>query len=87
MASLTSGFGKLASQDYLSFGSNKDTRDVIPAGEQILFADKIKKINNWGMKQERAIVVSSRGIYNIDGKSIKRKLDFKNVSGITKTTV
>jgi len=60
---------------------------VIPAGEQILFADKIKKINNWGMKQERAIVVTGKGIYNIDGKSIKRKLEYKNLSGITKTTV
>ena len=50
-----------------------------------MFADKVKKVAN--TKQDIALVITKRGVYNIDGKSIKRKLEFKDFSGISKTVL
>lgn len=38
---------------------------------------------NW--EQERVIVITQNGIYNIHKKTIKRKLDFSKISAVTKT--
>mmetsp|Transcript_20012 Transcript_20012/g.14493 ORF Transcript_20012/g.14493 Transcript_20012/m.14493 type:complete len:83 (+) Transcript_20012:37-285(+) len=74
----------VSKQDYLGFASSKDTAGLIE--EAILFSDKIKKINSWNMTQQRLIVITSMGVYNVDGNKIKRRLDLKSISGISKTT-
>ena len=75
---------QVSKQDYLGFASNKDTTGLI--SEAILFSDKIKKINSWNMTQQRLIVITSEGVYNVDGNKIKRRLDLKSICGISKTT-
>jgi hypothetical protein len=41
--------------------------------EILLFSDKIIKINRYNMSQERNIVITNKGIYNL-----KKKCNFKH---------
>lgn len=71
-------------QDYIGFSTSPELNSLVQ-GERILFADKIKKTNLYNWEQERVIVITINGIYNIHKKSIKRKLDFAKISAVTKT--
>lgn len=71
-------------QDYIGFSTNPELSSLVH-GERVLFADKIKKTNLYNWEQERVIVITPQGIYNIHKKSIKRKLDFNKIAAVTKT--
>jgi hypothetical protein len=51
-------------KDYLNFENNSSVKRVIN-NETILFTDKIIKINRHGVSQERNIVITTLGIYNL----------------------
>lgn len=55
-------------KDYISFKNDKDILNNI-SGEKMLFADKIIKVNRYGIKQERNIVITDKAIYNFHKKS------------------
>lgn len=71
-------------QDYIGFSTNPEMTSLVQ-GERVLFADKIMKTNMFGWQQERIIVITLEGIYNIHKKQIKRKLDFNKIAAVTKT--
>lgn len=54
-------------------------------GEQLLFADKIKKTNMYDWTQERTLVITNKAIYNVHKKSVKRTIMVKDIGGMTKT--
>ena len=57
-------------KDYLNFANESDIKKIVK-GETILFKDKIIKINRYGMSQERNILITNWGIYNLKKKCKK----------------
>ena len=55
-------------RDYLNFANEPDIKKSVN-NETILFTDKIIKINRYGMSQERNIIITNWGIYNLKKKS------------------
>ena len=73
--------------DYLNLKIDSNLNKII-GNEEILFTDKIKKINKFGFTKERNIIITSQAIYNFKKKgkiiiilfniySIKKKNSFK----------
>lgn len=65
-------------RDKLNFKIDKDIRKLI-GSEEILFSDKIIKINDYGFSQERNILITDKNIYNLKKKS---KYNFYNFNKI-----
>ena len=57
-------------KDYLNFANEADIKKAVK-NETILFTDKIIKINRYGMSQERNILITNWGIYNLKKKCKK----------------
>jgi len=53
--------------------------------EQLLFSDKVKKINMFNWTQERILVITTEKIYNIKKTKAKRKIRIADLGGISKT--
>lgn len=75
----------LKENDSLCFNEDKQIRKFI-RDETILFSDVISKKNHYGITQQRSILITNKAIYNIDKKELKRKIDIKNVKGLTSST-
>jgi hypothetical protein len=52
--------------------------------EQLLFSDKVKKINMFNWTQERILVITNEKIYNIKKTKAKRKIRIADLGGISK---
>ena len=75
--------GKQSEYDFLNLSKNYTLTNNITRDEEILYSDKIFKINKYGWKQERNIIITNKAIYNLKGFSLKRRIDFKTIIGIT----
>jgi len=53
--------------------------------EMVIFADKVKKINQYEWTQERTILITSDALYNINKKDLRRRVNIDKISGVTKT--
>ena len=74
--------------DFLNFSKDHYIKTNVTREEQIEFSDKIIKINKFGFKQERNIIITDKALYNLKKTSLKRRIDLKAIKGITlsKTT-
>ena len=54
-------------RDYLNFAKDKSLVKLI-GDEELLFTDKINKINRYGLTQERNIIITENAIYNLKKK-------------------
>ena len=54
-------------KDYLNFSKDKSLTKIIK-DEELLFTDKINKINSYGLTQERNILITNKAIYNLKKK-------------------
>lgn len=54
--------------------------------EPIMYSDKCSKINAYGAKQERDLVLSTKNIYNLKAYKIRRKIYITDVTAIIKTS-
>ena len=70
--------------DHLNFEDNSSLKDLI-GSENILFSDKIQKFHKGLFKQnqQRNFLITDQAIYNLKGKELKRRLEIKNLKGIT----
>jgi len=75
--------GKQSEYDFLNLSKNYTIKNNITREEEIQFSDKILKINKHNWKQERNILITDKAIYNLKKLSLKRRIDFKTVIGIT----
>ena len=57
-------------KDYLHFKSESSLKKLI-GDEELLFSDKIIKINRYGLSQERNIIITNKAIYNLKKKGNK----------------
>jgi serine/threonine protein kinase len=75
--------GKQSEYDFLDLSKNYTIKNNITRDEEIQFSDKIYKINKHNWKQERNIIITDKAIYNLKKLSLKRRIDFKTIIGIT----
>ena len=57
-------------RDYLNFAKDKSLVKLI-GDEELLFTDKLIKINRYNYSQERNILITNKAIYNLKKKSKK----------------
>mmetsp|Transcript_8359 Transcript_8359/g.8663 ORF Transcript_8359/g.8663 Transcript_8359/m.8663 type:complete len:485 (+) Transcript_8359:33-1487(+) len=69
-------------QDYLKLSNDSDIKKII-RDEKLFYSDIITKINRYGMSQERNIVITSKAIYNLKKKELKRRIDLLTLKGIS----
>ena len=69
-------------QDALNWNMDKDITKII-GNEIIYYTNKIHKINSYSMKQERFLLLTDHCLYNIQNKSVKRKMKYEEMLGIT----
>ena len=75
---------ELNTYDYLNYAQDKEILSLI-GNETLYFSNKIQKINHSNISQERTILVTNKGIYNLQKKKLKRKLKYSDIRGITFT--
>ena len=69
--------------DFLKYAKDNNIKTNVTKDELIEFSDKIYKINKYGFKQERNIIITNKAIYNLKKTSLKRRIDLKWIKGIT----
>ena len=69
--------------DFLNFSKDHYIKTNVTRDESIQFSDKITKINKYGFKQERNMIITDKGIYNLKKTTLKRRIDLKSIKGIT----
>ena len=74
---------KQSEYDFLNLWKDRALKKNIIREEIIQFSDKISKINKYGFKQERNILITDKAIYNLKKTSLKRRIDFRTIDGIT----
>ena len=58
----------IGNRDHLHFKNDPALHSLI-GDEQLLFSDKIIKVNRYGLSQERNILITNEAIYNLKKKS------------------
>ena len=58
---------KKIKRDYLNFANESSLNNIIK-DEELLFTDKINKINRYGLTQERNILITNKAVYNLKKK-------------------
>lgn len=70
--------------DTLNLNADKSVRKFIRE-EIVLFSDVVDKVNKYGMKQQRTLLLTDKGMYNLKGKELKRRIDYKEIKGVSVT--
>ena len=79
--------GKQSEYDFLNYAKDYKIKNNITRDEEILFSDKVIKINKKGWNQDRHIILTDKAIYNLKKTSLKRRIDYKTIIGITVSKV
>ena len=61
---------------------DKDTEQKL-SGEKVYFSDYIIKINKKSTEQKRVLIITNEALYNFKEKTLKRRLEVKNIKGIS----
>ena len=69
--------------DFLNFSKDDYIKTNVTRDESIQYSDKIIKINRYGFKQDRNIIITDKGIYNLNKTSLRKRRDIKLIRGIT----
>ena len=68
--------------DSLNWANDKEIQEIIK-DEKLYFSGMITKINHYGMSQERSIILTEKALYNMKKKSLRRKIAYTDIRGIT----
>ena len=69
--------------DFLNFSKDHYIKTNVTREEKIEFSDKVLKVNKFGFKQERNLVITDKALYNLKKTVLKRRIDLKAIKGIT----
>ena len=73
--------------DQLELQGNKAYEKYIDFNtEPVVFSDTAIKINMWGIKQERILLMTSNNIFNFKKKTMKRKIAIEKIGAIIVST-
>lgn len=70
--------------DFLLFHGDSTVRKFI-RDETVLFSDELIKVNKYGMKQERNILITNKAVYNLQNRDLKRRIEYSSIKGISVT--
>ena len=68
--------------DFLNWGEDDEILSIIN-NEKIFYTGMITKINNFGLSQERQVILTDKSLYNFKKKILRRKIDYTDILGIT----
>ena len=68
--------------DFLHWSDEEEIVSMIN-NENIFYTGLITKINNFGMSQERQVILTDKALYNLKKKILRRKIEFTDILGIT----
>ena len=68
--------------DLLEWAEDKEILAQIN-NEKIYFSDTITKVNHYGISQERSIILTDKALYNFKKKTLRRKILYNDIKGIT----
>ena len=68
--------------DSLNWAKDKEILPIIK-DEKLYFSGMITKINHYGMSQERSIILTDKALYNMKKKSLRRRISYTDIRGIT----
>ena len=71
--------------DPIAFAQDDKYMKQLGEGDELVYADNIKKKNSRGSIQKRIIAITNNAVYNFDGKKLKRKIFIKDLLGLSKT--
>ena len=74
---------KQSEYDFLNLTNDYSIKKNITRDEELQFSDKIQKINKNGWKQGRNMLLTDKAIYNLKKLSLKRRIDYKTIIGMT----
>ena len=60
---------EIKTKDYLNYKGLKEIKKII-GNEDILFSDKIVKLDKYNMAKERNLIITNSKIYNLNKKSM-----------------
>ena len=72
--------------DNLDLSKDNDIQKLI-GEEPIYFSSHVKKLNHYHMRQDRILILTDKALYNIKNKTLKRKISYNEIIGITYTTL
>lgn len=56
------------------------------AGNEVLvFSGYVDKINAYGKSQKRVLIITDRGLYNVDNSKCKRRIDLQSIAKIVRS--
>ena len=61
---------------------DKDIQNKL-SGEKVIFSDLVTKINKKLIEQKRTLIITDKALYNFKEKTLKRRLEIKNICGLT----
>mmetsp|Transcript_25028 Transcript_25028/g.82012 ORF Transcript_25028/g.82012 Transcript_25028/m.82012 type:complete len:540 (-) Transcript_25028:125-1744(-) len=74
------------SKDYLKMGTSTAVLKLLASfsasNEAVVFSDTVSKINRKGSVQKRVLMITNRGLYNIEKNKCKRRIDVTEVKKI-----
>ncbi|CAD8073675.1 unnamed protein product [Paramecium sonneborni] len=74
---------KLQISDVLNISNEKFFKKQASQSEMVLLSRLTGKINKRNTEQQRTIIISSENVYNVEKKSIKRKISIHKIFGVT----
>lgn len=77
---------ELVGYDSLMIKQNSYIIDQLDPKEIVYFSGMVTKFNRKHWKQERIFLITNLAIYNIKKTKIQRRIDIKDIDGITKST-
>ena len=72
--------------DLLNINEDSEILSLLK-NEKLYFSDVITKINHYGLSQERSIILTDIALYNMKKKELKRRIPYKEILGITYSTL
>lgn len=67
--------------DSLGIAENFEVSKNFQKNETVLFSIEAIKINQRNWKQARGVVITSKGMYNLNGKIVRRFVESQNIRG------
>jgi len=72
-----------SNKDYLSFASEPKIVKLLEPDESVVFSDSLYKYNPFNWKQKRNLVITTKNIYNLKSKDLRRRINLLNVAATT----
>lgn len=69
--------------DSLSFNKEKGVLKMLELDEKILMTCMISKFNRKNKRQERNLLISTKAVYGLSKKTLKRKIPVSKIGGLT----